>query len=177
MGEALHALEANFPGFLNDIRIGKFHIVKGDLSNGFDMAANKPCLQLIYPDDDTFHIMPAIEGAGGDNGWWSVIIGVVLIAVSWWNPMGWGAAAGAGGVWEVGMAMGVSLALTGIAQLMSPTPQISNDGAQGEEEKPSFVFNGPVNRTEQGGPVTLVYGEIITGSVVAGGSIDAEEYA
>ena len=181
MGEALHALEANFPGFLNDIRIGKFHIVKGDLSNGFDMAANKPCLQLIYPDDDTFHIMPAIEGAGGDNGWWSVVIGVVLIAATWYAGGAGGAFTGiieAGGtVYEVGMALGVALALSGIAQLMSPTPQISNDGTQGEEEKPSFVFNGPVNRTEQGGPVTLVYGEIITGSVVAGGSIDAEEYA
>lgn len=158
------------------------------MDEAFDFGLNKAALLLRYEDDAPFHLMPAVEGAGGDNGWFTAILGVVLIAVSWWNPMGWGAAAGgaieagsgltaAAGAWQTGMALGVSLALTGISQLMSPTPQISNKGYERESEKPSFVFNGPVNRTEQGGPVTLVYGEIITGSIVAGGSIDSEEYA
>ena len=184
IGETLIALDANFPGFLNDIRIGKFHVLKGELNEVFDFGENQASLLLRYEDDEPFHIMPAIEGAGGNNGWLNVILGVVLIAVSWWNPMGWGAAAaGVGGwgagsaAWGAGMALGASLALTGIAQLMSPTPQISSKGYEREAEKPSFVFNGPVNRTEQGGPITLVYGEIITGSIVVGGSIDSEEYA
>ena len=80
------------------------------------------------------------------------------------------------GLGGLGMGIGIALTLSGIAQLLSPTPQVSSNGTEGEEDKPSFVFNGPVNRTEQGGPVTIVYGEIITGSVVGGGSIDVEEY-
>ena len=176
------ALDANFPGFLNDIRIGKFHVLKGNLDEPFDFGENKVSLLLQYEDDEPFHIMPAVEGAGGNNGWVTAIIGVVLIAATWYagGVGGLGAVLGetAGtAVYEVGMAMGISLVLTGVSQLLSPTPQVSTKGYEREAEKPSFVFNGPVNRTEQGGPVTLVYGEIVTGSIVAGGSIDSEEYA
>lgn len=181
VGESLVALNANFPGFLEDIRGGAFHVVKGDMSDPLDLGKNKAMLLFEYPDDDPFHIIPAIEGSGGDNGWFTLIAGVVLIAVTW------GAATpgvlsaegliGAGGaVYEIGIGLGVALALTGVSQLLSPTPQMNTTGAEREDDKPSFLFNGPVNRTEQGGPITLVYGEIVTGSIVAGGSIDIEEY-
>jgi predicted phage tail protein len=174
-------MDANFPGFLNEIRIGKFHVLKGDIDNDpEDLGTNKTYLLFQYKDNDDFHIMPAIEGAGGDDGWWTVIVGVVLVAATWWAGGAGGAWAGfieaGGAIYEVGMAIGVSLILSGASQLLSPTPQISSTGAEREAEKPSFVFNGPVNRSEQGGPVTLVYGEIITGSIVAGGAIDIEEY-
>jgi predicted phage tail protein len=110
----------------------------------------------------------------------NIVIGVVLVAATWYaggaGGWGWSALQTGGWAYQAGMAIGVSLALSGISQLMSPTPQISSKGYEREAEKPSFVFNGPVNRTEQGGPITLVYGEIITGSIVVGGSIDSEEY-
>jgi len=177
VGEAIFALDANFPGFTNDIRKGTFHVLKGDIEDPLDLVKDKALLRFIYKDDDAFHIMPAIEGAGGDNGgWWTLIIGVILIAATY-GAAAYGLIAYEGAAFSIGMGMGISLALSGIAQLLSPTPQIPSTGTEGEKEKPSFVFNGPVNRTEQGGPVTLVYGEIITGSIVCGGSIDIEEYA
>jgi len=176
VGESLLALNANFPGFLDEIRIGKFHVFKGDINSPIDLGENTAYLLFNYPDGEDFHIMPAIEGAGGDNGWLSIIIGVILIAATWYVGGAPGYVFVAEGIWGAVGALGVSLVLTGIAQLMSPTPQLSTD-VEREEEKPSFVFNGPINRTEQGGPVTLVYGEIITGSVIVGGSIDIEEYA
>lgn len=176
VGESLLALNANFPGFLDEIRIGKFHVFKGDINSPIDLGENTAYLLFNYPDGEDFHIMPAIEGAGGDNGWLSIIIGVILIAATWYVGGAPGYVFVAEGIWGAVGALGVSLVLTGIAQLMSPTPQLSTD-VEREEEKPSFVFNGPINRTEQGGPVTLVYGEIITGSIIVGGSIDIEEYA
>lgn len=147
------------------------------MSDPLDLGKNKAMLLFKYPDNEPFHIMPAIEGSGGDNGWLTLVIGVVLIAATY------GAATPAvglieagGAIYEVGMGIGVALALGGISQLLSPTPQLTNDGTRGEDDKPSFLFDGPVNRTEQGGPITLVYGNIITGSIVCGGSIDTEEY-
>ena len=36
-------------------------------------------------------IAPVVSGAGG-NGLGQILLGAALIAVSWWNPMGWAAA-------------------------------------------------------------------------------------
>jgi predicted phage tail protein len=44
-----------------------------------------------------------------------------------------------------------------------------------QDQKTSFVFDGPVNVTEQGQPVPLVYGQVRTGSVVASAGIETTE--
>lgn len=43
------------------------------------------------------------------------------------------------------------------------------------DQKPSFIYNGPVNTAEQGLPVPLVYGTMRVGSVVVSAGIVAEE--
>jgi predicted phage tail protein len=68
--------------------------------------------------------------------------------------------------------IGVSLVLGGIANLLSPTPQLSlgNDGAN--DPRKSYSFSGIQNTSRQGVPVPIVYGETLVGSVVISAGID-----
>jgi predicted phage tail protein len=130
--------------------------------------------------DNELHIFPAITGAGG-KGIGQIILGVVLIIVAIvmiWNPLGWAAAAGAVGAGTTAATIGgvsaASLALAGVLSIaggvmamLTKTPTMdSYAGAAGAEQRPSFIFNGAINNTEQGVPVPLVYGRHLTGSTV-----------
>jgi predicted phage tail protein len=57
----------------------------------------------------------------------------------------------------------------GIAQLLTPTPKISQD--EGDPRK-SFSFSGIQNTNRAGVPVPVVYGETLVGSVVISAGID-----
>jgi predicted phage tail protein len=59
--------------------------------------------------------------------------------------------------------------LGGIAQLLTPTPKISQD--EGDPRK-SFSFSGIQNTNRAGVPVPVVYGETLVGSVVISAGID-----
>jgi predicted phage tail protein len=45
------------------------------------------------------------------------------------------------------------------------------------ENKPSYVFDGPINTAAQGNPVPVCYGRLIVGSQVISAGMVAEEYA
>lgn len=49
--------------------------------------------------------------------------------------------------------------------------------AAAPEAKNSYFFAGPLNRTQQGGPVPVGYGRLIIGSVVVGASVRIENIA
>jgi predicted phage tail protein len=57
----------------------------------------------------------------------------------------------------------------GVAQLLTPTPKISQD--EGDPRK-SFSFSGIQNTNRAGVPVPVVYGETLVGSVVISAGID-----
>jgi predicted phage tail protein len=65
--------------------------------------------------------------------------------------------------------VGITLVLGGVAQLLTPTPKISND--EGDPRK-SFSFSGIQNTSRAGVPVPVVYGETLVGSVVISAGID-----
>jgi predicted phage tail protein len=65
--------------------------------------------------------------------------------------------------------LGASLLLGGIAQLLTPTPKISQDEA---DPRKSFSFSGIQNTSRAGVPVPVVYGETLVGSVVISAGID-----
>jgi predicted phage tail protein len=64
---------------------------------------------------------------------------------------------------------GIGLVLGGVAQLLTPTPKISQD--EGDPRK-SFSFSGIQNTNRAGVPVPVVYGETLVGSVVISAGID-----
>ena len=69
---------------------------------------------------------------------------------------------------------GVSLALSGVSALLTPTPHVP-DLAATQQDKNSFFFNGPVNVIQQGGPVRVVYGRMRVGSTVISSGLNVEQ--
>lgn len=101
-------------------------------------------------------IVPIVEGSGAVGR----IIGGAVLAVIGGVMMFYGVPMGA----QV-MALGVALALGGVAQLIAPR---AASGATPEQadNTPSLAFNGAVNTMGQGGPVPLGYGRLLVGSQV-----------
>ena len=112
--------------------------------------------------------VPVIAGAGAVG---RILAGIALIALSFLIiPLGI-AAAGAGIATAVGLA-GASLLLGGVAQLLTPTPKVTQ-GADGQDDpRKSYSFSGIQNTSRQGVPVPIVYGETLVGSVVISAGID-----
>ena len=81
-----------------------------------------------------------------------------------------GAAAGAGSTFLA--TVGLSLVLGGVADLISPVPQIPQGPDTEQDPRKTFSFSGIQQTSRQGVPVPIVYGETIVGSVVVSAKID-----
>mgnify|MGYP003117010002 FL=1 len=129
-------------------------------------------------------IVPVISGAGGRIG--KILLGGVLIAMSF-GALGGGALFGgdvltfsqAGGISFAGAGfaaksafyVGASLALSGISELLFPIPDANTES----DPRLSFNFNGVQNTARPGTALPIVYGEIVTGSVVISASVDTNQ--
>ena len=171
--EAVRFLAVNFPGLERHMADQHYRVSVGtyDLGEG----------ELADPvGQQTIKIVPVISGAGGGVG--KIIAGVALIALAIALP-GIGGGATAATIFgtkftalAVGIgATGLSLALTGVSQLLTPTPRLAAPGTSGNREadpRESFSFSGIQNTSRQGLPVPIVYGETIVGSIVISAGID-----
>ena len=168
--EAIRALCANFRGFDQALIKAQSEGV------GYRVLADETPLGL----DDLHHptgrqtitIVPEITGAGG-NGLGQILLGAAIIAVAWWNPMGW-AASGAFLSQATLYSLGVGMALGGVSQMLAPVPKLPGP-MERPENQPSYTFNGPVNTSAQGQPVPVGYGRMIVGSAVISAGIDVDQ--
>ena len=108
-------------------------------------------------------IVPVMAGAGAVG---RIIAGIALVAVGLFVP-----GIGALGV-KILIGVGASLALGGVAQLLTPTPKIPTGPDTQNDPRKSYSFSGIQNTSRQGVPVPIVYGETIVGSVVISAGID-----
>ena len=166
VAEAVRALCAIYPDFKKSLRSGQYKIRTG-----------KTYLQdpdeTLLSHTGNYHIVPVVEGAK-KGGIFGIILGVVMIAAAFYTG---GASIAAWSAMQTSMAMmGAAMVLGGIATMMTPVPQMT-DYSQREkpDERPSYLFNGPVNTVEQGGCNNLIYGRMITGSTVLAAEIDVEQ--
>jgi predicted phage tail protein len=121
--------------------------------------------------------VPVVAGAGAVG---RILAGVALIALAFIPGIGTATAAAiaAGakaGFTVVGTALfglGASLALGGVAQLLTPTPKVPTGPDTQNDPRKSYSFSGIQNTSRQGTPVPFVYGETIVGSVVISAGID-----
>ena len=168
--EAIRALVANFPSLEREL------VASGERGVGYRVLAGRDALTIDRLHDpvglQNVTIAPVISGAGGD-GLGQILLGVALLAVAWWNPMGW-AAAGSFLSQTTLYSIGTSMVLGGVAQMIAPTPK-APDPSERPENKPSYSFNGAVNTTAQGHPVPVGYGRLIVGSAVISAGIDVDE--
>jgi len=72
--------------------------------------------------------------------------------------------------------LGASMILSGVVGLLAqpPKPDSPTDRAA-PGDVPSFLFNGVTNNSQEGGPVPLVFGTHLVGSVVVNAGLNAED--
>ena len=176
--EALRAIEVNAKGFLKKlVELDKEGLGFRLKTNTHDLAEDELTCK-IGRTMKRLDIIPVVKGSSAVT---RIIVGVALVAAAVYLGPAAYAVAGWGGTGVVGsmgasvlMGMGVSLALGGISELLTPkvgTSDFQNDSTQ------SWTLNGPGNTVDQGYPVPVIYGEVLTGGYVVSAGMSVAEAA
>ncbi|KGQ40640.1 tail assembly protein [Gallibacterium anatis] len=169
--EAIRALCCQLVGFRQalqqgyyKVRIGKHLVTTASLEKDMLYKLN---------DNAVVHLTPVIKGAKS-GGIFSAVLGVALIGLAFWNPLGWAAVGGTGllaGAAQMPLMLGAAMLLGGISQMLAPQPKMGSVGTE-QEKKQSTSFSNLGNLSAQGRPVPLAYGEILTGSLIISQGIE-----
>lgn len=156
--EAVRFLVTNFPQLERHMADQHYRVSVGSYDLGEDELHDPAGQQEI-------RIVPVLAGAGAVG---RIVAGVALIALSFIPGIG------ALGV-SLMIGVGASLALGGVAQLLTPVPQLPT-GSSGtdtnNDPRKSYSFSGIQQTSRQGVPVPIVYGETLVGSVVISAGVD-----
>lgn len=165
--EAVRALMAVLPGFERAFlgRDGRqaYHVFvgRGDLRRD----VGKDELGEPLGAADPIRFVPVIAGAKR-GGVLQTVLGAVLVVaglvLSYYTGSDFGL-----------ISMGVSMIVGGVIQMLSP----QRKGKDPTSNLPSYIFNGPVNNIEQGGPVPVRYGRALVGSTVVSQGISTNHLA
>lgn len=169
--EAIRALCCQLVGFRQalqqgyyKVRIGKHLVTTASLEKDMLYKLN---------DNAVVHLTPVIKGAKS-GGIFGAVLGVALIGLAFWNPLGWAAVGGTGllaGAAQMPLMLGAAMLLGGISQMLAPQPKMGSVGTE-QEKKQSTSFSNLGNLSAQGRPVPLAYGEILTGSLIISQGIE-----
>ena len=176
VSQAVSFLIHNFPeieSYMNpkyyQVKIGNYDIDESELS---------------YPvGQEDIHFIPEISGAGSGMG--KVLLGAALIGGaflftpltmgSFFSPIvAPGSFAAAMPLTKAAIGIGAALVLQGVSDMLFPLPEPQKFNSE-EDPQLSFNFSGVQNTSRAGTPVPIVYGEIITGSVVISAAIDVNQ--
>ena len=166
--EAVSFLRANFEGLAAHMADYDYKILTGTL----ELQAGSNPEQLQYPagEGEAISIVPVIGGAGG-RGSGAILAGVALVGFSLAFP-GIGAAIGGAAMTSIGLT-GAGLILSGVAQMLTPVPDLS--GSDLDPASNPLSFSGIQNVSRQGVAVPVVYGETLVGSVVISSGINTQD--
>ena len=134
--------------------------------------------ELHYPNgQEDIKIIPVVGGAGG-RGMGRFLLGAVMIGAAVMFPgaqftgLGFSAAEGYSVFQATVGNMGIALALTGISQMLTPVPVIPE---REQDPRLSFNFSGIQNTSRAGVAVPVIYGQVLTGSVVISAGIETAQ--
>ena len=176
VGKAVSFLIHNFPE-VESYMSPKYYQVK---VGNYDIDES----EISYPiGKQDIHFVPAITGAGRGLG--KVLLGAALIGGaflftplsvgSFFGPVVMpGSFAAALPLTKAALGIGAALVLSGVSDMLFPVPEPQNFNSE-EDPQLSFNFSGVQNTSRAGTPVPIVYGEIITGSVVISAAIDTNQ--
>ena len=182
--EAVRFLVTNFPKLepymankYYQVLVGKKDVDKEDLHNPIGQ--------------DDIHIVPVITGAGGNSPFGRILLGAALIGASFLFPGAgmfgttsvFGSSAGVVGISTQGAllatkigtaisAIGAGLVLNGVSEMLFPIPK---PDMPEDDPRISFSFSGVQNTSRAGTAHPIVYGEVVTGSVVISAGIDTDQ--
>lgn len=171
--EAVRFLLANWPELERHMADQHYRVSVGT----YDLELE----ELHHPaGQQEIKIVPVMTGAGATG---RIIAGIALIALSFGvatlaagaylaGTLSGFAAQAIGFATQAGLYIGAGLAISGVAQLLTPTPQVPQGSDSQDDPRKSYSFSGSQNVSRQGVPVPIVYGETIVGSVVISAGID-----
>jgi len=176
VGKAVSFLIHNFPELESYMSPQYYHVKVGS----YEIDEK----EINYPvGQEDIHFIPVISGSGGAR---RALLGIALIGIAIALPgaapvLTTGGFTAAGGA-TTGFAafsatlanVGLGLTLMGVADMLFPLPKPDNFNSE-EDPQLSFSFSGVQNTSRAGTPVPIVYGEIITGSVVISAAIDTNQ--
>ena len=167
--QAFAFLIANFPEVENHMTNQLYKVKMGDLEITEDLIELKGSGDI--------KIIPIAVGAKG------IVVGGLLGGIGSGAVLG-GVTAGffstaIGGIVASGLtAIGTSMLIDGVTQLIAPTPTQSNQLAADSlsdndpNVQQNFGFNSITNTSRAGVPVPIIYGQVFTGSIVISSGID-----
>lgn len=194
--QALKALCVNFPELSRWLLDREGEGMGFRVSLGRELVTTEVPEGLVLPwsERDVFSITPVICGAGDGVGRIFAGIGLIALAIVAGPAaggflglgLGLGGAAGAGAAVSMGLVggafasavgfLGASLVIGGIAQLISPQPDLAGLTSGREAARlESFTFSGIVNTSKQGMPVPIAYGRVFVGSAVISSGLDVDQ--
>jgi len=154
--EAIRAFSANYKDF-------KQRVIDG---GGYRILAGKEdrADDIHLPTSKSIKIIPVVQGSGGLG---KIVLGAALIAASFYLPgttylSAYSAASYSASA--IASSVGFSLLLGGVSQLLFSPPKIESGEGERPDNKPSYNFNGAVNTSGQGNPISLAYGRLRVGS-------------
>ena len=175
-------LVANWPDIEKHMQDQHYKIFVGNYN------VSEEELNLPIGQTEEIRIVPVAVGAGGffKSGIGKIIAGVALVGITVATGGFGGAAIGTFGlgagsiaVGSITTSIGISLALGGVSQMLTPTPDIptfsDNDSASALDPQSNYSFSGVQNVSRSGVPVNLIFGEIFTGSVIVSAGIDTAQ--
>lgn len=154
--EALNALYCQINGLRKAIQTHKYFKVKLG-QRYFTTPTLKDDVLAELVDGDILHVIPVIGGSGGAV---QFVAGAVLAVVGY--MMSWT------GIGAVIGTIGVGLMASGVAQMLTKTPNADIPNRNETEKKQSTSFSNLQNLVAQGRPVPLAYGRILVGSLIIG---------
>jgi predicted phage tail protein len=163
--QAIKALCVNFPGLERWLIDREGEGLGFRVTIGREKVTNHNAGDLTLPwsERDVFSITPVIAGAGDGAG--QILAGIGLIALSFFVPF----------ASAVLFNLGTAMVITGIAQLISPQPDLGFNNGKEAARLESFTFSGIVNTSKQGLPVPIAYGRVFAGSAVISSGLDVDQ--
>ena len=188
--EAIKALTANFKGLAKWMVESEQHGVAYKVQLGTEVVGEEQIDTLLYPwsEREVFSITPVMSGAG--RGWGQVLLGAALIGLSFvtfggtafagvslGSTFGSGAAGAGlyGAAWgsKALGAIGLSMMLGGISQMLSPPPPDLN--MKQANVLQNYSFSGVTNTAQVGTAIPIAYGRLFVGSSVISSGLDVDE--
>lgn len=195
--DVLRALLRMKKGFRQFMEQAEWRIVRGPLNRGIE--SDLDMLALRFGRCEELHLIPVASGAGKGKGIGKALLGVAIIggalALAPWTAgtsvysggiaigtsgggLALSSSIGFAGITYANIAMvGAGLVLGGVSQLLAPNPKVGSYGDREDaNNRPSFLFNGPVNVAELGNVIPVIYGkDVEVGTVVGAAGIYVEE--
>ena len=171
-GDAIRFLVSNFPKLEAHMADRYYQVLVDDYEIGKEDIHNP-----IGQSD--ISIVPVITGAGGGGG--RTLLGLALIGVAFMLPVAaplaplkFGGLGGFVGANSFIANIGLGLTLMGVNEMLFPLPKPQEFNNE-QDPRISFSFSGVQNTSRAGTSHPIVYGEIVTGSVVISAGIDTNQ--